>query len=60
MVGLDDADLDFDAGILRVRGKGRRERLSPVGSYATRALKRWLQVRKPENGAGQSASGQAG
>ncbi|KKL27833.1 hypothetical protein LCGC14_2381190, partial [marine sediment metagenome] len=27
-------------------GKGRRERLAPVGSYATRALGRWLRVRE--------------
>ncbi len=46
LVGLNDSDLDFSAGIVRVRGKGRRERLSPVGSYATRALKRWLHVRR--------------
>lgn len=46
VVGLDEGDLDFEADILRVRGKGRRERLAPVGSYATRALKRWLKVRK--------------
>ncbi|MEN6457753.1 MAG: tyrosine recombinase XerC [Thermoguttaceae bacterium] len=45
LVGLDDGDLDFDAGLLRVRGKGRRERLAPVGSYATKALHRWLRVR---------------
>jgi integrase/recombinase XerC len=45
VVGLDQADLDFDAGLLRVRGKGRRERLAPMGSYAARALKRWLRVR---------------
>ena len=37
VVGLDDGDLDFEAGVLRVRGKGRRERLAPVGSYAARA-----------------------
>ncbi len=42
VVGLDDGDLDFDAGVLRVRGKGRRERLAPVGSYATRVLRDWL------------------
>jgi integrase/recombinase XerC len=54
VVGLDDADLDFQAAILRVRGKGRRERLAPVGSYATRALQRWLVVRKvaQEKGSG--------
>ena len=42
VVGLDRSDLDFDADVLRVRGKGRRERLSPIGSYAVRALNRWL------------------
>ena len=51
-VGLDDTDLDFAAGVLRVRGKGRRERLAPVGSYATRALRRWLQVRGGERVSG--------
>jgi integrase/recombinase XerC len=46
VVGLDQSDLDFDADVLRVRGKGRRERLSPIGSYAVRALKRWWPLRK--------------
>jgi len=44
VVGLSRGDVDLDAGILRVRGKGRRERLSPIGSYAVRALRRWLGV----------------
>ncbi len=46
LVGLSDGDLDFEAGVVRVRGKGRRERLAPIGSYAARALKRWLRVRR--------------
>ncbi len=46
VVGLNEGDLDFAAGVVRVRGKGRRERLSPVGSYAVRALRQWLAVRK--------------
>jgi integrase/recombinase XerC len=46
VVGLNQGDLDLAAGILRIRGKGRRERLAPVGSYAAKALKRWLAVRR--------------
>jgi integrase/recombinase XerC len=46
LVGLDDGDVDLAAGTLRVRGKGRRERLALVGSYAARALRRWLAVRR--------------
>ena len=46
LVGVNDADLDFEQGLVRVRGKGKRERLSPLGRYAIRALKRWLAVRQ--------------
>ncbi len=46
LVGLDDGDLDFDGSVVRVRGKGRRERLAPIGSFAARAIKRWLAVRR--------------
>ena len=43
-VGLNRGDMDLPAGILRVRGKGRRERLAPIGSYAVQAMKKWLAV----------------
>ncbi len=57
LVGLDQSDLDLAAGVLRVRGKGRKERLAPVGSYAVRALRRWLSVRKvgPRERAGDAS-----
>ncbi|MEX2186739.1 MAG: tyrosine recombinase XerC [Pirellulales bacterium] len=45
LVGLVDGDVDLAEGLLRVRGKGKRERLAPIGSYASRALRRWLKVR---------------
>jgi len=47
VVGLDRGDLDFEAGVLRVRGKGRKERLAPIGSFAVRALRRWFRVCTP-------------
>jgi integrase/recombinase XerC len=46
LVGLNDGDLDLAQGILRVRGKGKRERLAPIGSYAASALKQWFRVRR--------------
>ena len=46
LAGLNAADLDLPGGTVRVRGKGRRERIAPIGSYAVRALKEWLAVRQ--------------
>ena len=46
VVGMNDGDLDLDEGLVRIRGKGRRERLSPIGSFARKALARWLAKRK--------------
>lgn len=46
LVGLNDSDLDLRSEIVRVRGKGRRERLAPLGSHAVRAIRRWLEVRR--------------
>ena len=45
LVGLDDGDVDLRNGTVRVRGKGRRERLGIVGSHAQTALRQWLAVR---------------
>jgi len=45
LVGMNDDDLDFPAGLTRIRGKGRVERLAPLGSFAVRALQRWLKKR---------------
>ncbi len=46
LVGLREGDLDFDGGVVRVLGKGKRERLTPIGSFAVRAIHNWLAVRK--------------
>jgi integrase/recombinase XerC len=44
-VGMNDGDLDLVEGVVRIRGKGRRERLAPIGTHAAKALARWLKVR---------------
>ena len=44
-VGVNEEDLDMSAGLVRVRGKGKRERLAPLGSFALRAVTRWLEDR---------------
>ena len=41
LVGMNYEDIDLDEGYVRIRGKGRRERLAPLGSHAIRAIKRW-------------------
>lgn len=50
LVGVCDGDLDFDEQIVRVRGKGRKERISPLGSFAIRAVQKYaaLRVRDPK------------
>ena len=45
LVSMNDDDLDFAGGLTRIRGKGRVERLAPLGSFAIRALQRWLKKR---------------
>lgn len=42
LVGLDVADLGADSGLVRVLGKGRKERLVPLTGAAAEALARWL------------------
>jgi integrase/recombinase XerC len=47
LVGLNLDDLDFDQELVRVRGKGRRERLCPIGEVAFHWVKCWVPLRRP-------------
>ena len=54
LVGLNCDDIDFESDLVRVRGKGRRERLSPIGHMALRWINYYLPSRQPES-AGEQA-----
>ena len=45
LIGLDVYDLDFETDTALVTGKGNKQRLVPVGSFARRAIKVWLDDR---------------
>ena len=52
LVGLNIANWDRDANIIRVFGKGKKERIAPIGRHAAKALYSWLEVRKEQPDAG--------
>jgi integrase/recombinase XerD len=54
-VGLDVDDLDLETRTIRLVGKGGKERMVPLGSYAVEALSAYLVRGRPE----LSAAGQA-
>ncbi|MBZ5497622.1 MAG: tyrosine recombinase XerC [Acidobacteriia bacterium] len=45
LVGLDREGLDLDGGLIRVLGKGRKERIVPFGRKAAEALRAYIEVR---------------
>src|SRR3954465_3203307 len=45
LVELDMSDLDLQEGVLRVRGKGRKDRLTPIGSQAIKAVQKYFEMR---------------
>lgn len=48
LVGLRLEDVHLDVGYLRCMGKGRRERIVPVGSRAIGAVRTYLQLLRPQ------------
>jgi integrase/recombinase XerD len=46
-IGLELSDLDLEAGILRARGKGSKERIVPIGTKAIASLGTYLEGARP-------------
>ncbi len=48
LCGLDAPDLDETEAVLLLRGKGRKQRIVPVGEPALAAVRRWLAAGRPK------------
>jgi tyrosine recombinase XerC len=46
LTGLNDDDLDLLGEVVRVRGKGKKERLAPLGGPAIETLQKYLELRQ--------------
>jgi integrase/recombinase XerC len=46
LAGLSEGDVDLVSDQVKVRGKGKKERLLPVGGHAARALRQYLRRRE--------------
>lgn len=57
LVGLDLEDIDYSRNIMRVMGKGAKERMVPFGQPARDALDLWIRVARPK--LASAKSGQA-
>jgi tyrosine recombinase XerC len=49
LVGLSVKDIDFIGGIVKVMGKGKKERIVPIGDVATARIRAYLENRKKQS-----------
>lgn len=51
LAGLNEEDVDLSVGLMKVMGKGRKERIVTLGSHAVRAIERYLKSKDaPQEG----------
>jgi site-specific recombinase XerD len=51
LVALSLDDIDFISGIIKAKGKGKKERVVPVGDIALTAIRKYLDQRKKQSNA---------
>jgi len=49
LVAMDLNNVDFISGIIKVMGKGKKERVVPIGDMAIKAIRRYLGARKKKS-----------
>lgn len=47
LVGLNWEDIDLEAGLIRLRGKGKKERMVPIGTVAAQAIQAYQRHQPP-------------
>lgn len=57
LVGLGAEEVDFIGGVVKVRGKGKKERMTPIGDKAISAIRIYLEKRRVM-GQGSGVSGE--
>ena len=57
LLGLRLSDVDLEGGLVRVKGKGSRERVVPFGKTAARAVERYLREVRPGLDRGETGGG---
>jgi site-specific recombinase XerD len=49
LVGLNQQDIDFIGGIIKVFGKGKKERIVPIGEAALSSIRKYLDLRSRQS-----------
>lgn len=49
LAGLDVSDVDFSGCVVKVKGKGKKERLLPIGNHALHAIQTYLNKRNADS-----------
>lgn len=49
LVDLNFADVDFEGCVIRVRGKGKKQRTTPIGQTAILAIRKYLDLRRTDS-----------
>lgn len=55
LVGLDIDDVDFISGVIKVLGKGRKERMVPIGDMALSSIRKYTEGKRDGRVKGKSA-----